>query len=121
LWLQPRRLGNPAISREINFEPDKSLSVDYISTMSSTETINAIKGLSEEQRQRALQIKTQIDKMEAELQAILRETGNQQAVVDLPSRSIDETQAADLRARLKTFSEDWDRPEAAIYDQSPAR
>jgi hypothetical protein len=41
--------------------------------------------------------------------------------VDLRSRGISEAQASDLRARLKTFAEDWDRPEAAIYDEDPAR
>jgi hypothetical protein len=40
---------------------------------------------------------------------------------DLKSRGIDETQAADLRGRLKTFTEDWDRPEADIYDEDPPR
>jgi hypothetical protein len=37
--------------------------------------------------------------------------------VDLPSRGIDETQAADLRSRLKSISEDWNRPEMDIYDE----
>ena len=41
--------------------------------------------------------------------------------VDLRARGINETQAAELRARLKTFAEDWERPEASIYDQDPAR
>jgi hypothetical protein len=41
--------------------------------------------------------------------------------VDLRERGIDETQAAELRARLKTFAEDWERPEADIYDKDPAR
>jgi len=41
--------------------------------------------------------------------------------VDLRARGIDEPKAAELRARLKTFAEDWDRPEADIYDQDPAR
>ena len=41
--------------------------------------------------------------------------------VDLPARGIGETQATDLRVRLKTFAEDWNRPEAAIYDENPAR
>ncbi len=41
--------------------------------------------------------------------------------VDLPARGIDMTHAAELRARLKTFAEDWNRPEADIYDQDPAR
>jgi hypothetical protein len=83
-----------------------------------TEAINAIKGLSEEQQQHARQIQAQIETMEAELQAILRESAKQSTIVDLPSRNIDEPQAADLRAR---FSEDWDRPETSIYDQPPAR
>jgi hypothetical protein len=33
--------------------------------------------------------------------------------VDLRERGIDESQAADLRRRLATFAEDWDRPEMA--------
>jgi len=41
--------------------------------------------------------------------------------VNLPTRGIDEVQAAELRARLKTFAEDWERPEADIYDKDPAR
>jgi hypothetical protein len=36
--------------------------------------------------------------------------------VDLAERGIDEHQAADLRQRLKTFGEDWNRPEMDIYD-----
>jgi hypothetical protein len=41
--------------------------------------------------------------------------------VDLRARGVDENHAAELRARLKTFAEDWERPEANIYDQDPAR
>jgi hypothetical protein len=40
---------------------------------------------------------------------------------DLAARGIDETQAADLRARLKTFAEDWNRPEDDVYDEDPPR
>jgi hypothetical protein len=36
--------------------------------------------------------------------------------VNLPQRGIDEEQAADLRARLATFAEDWNSPEMDIYD-----
>ena len=36
--------------------------------------------------------------------------------VDLASRGIQPEQAADLRARLKSFAEDWDRPEMEAYD-----
>jgi hypothetical protein len=40
--------------------------------------------------------------------------------VDLRSRGIDEAQAAELRARLSTFSEDWESPEMADYDDYEA-
>ena len=38
------------------------------------------------------------------------------ASVDLQERGISEEQAADLRRRLATFAEDWDRPEMGVYD-----
>jgi hypothetical protein len=41
--------------------------------------------------------------------------------VDLRARGVDEAQAAELRARLKTFAEDWERSEADIYDHDSAR
>jgi hypothetical protein len=41
--------------------------------------------------------------------------------VDLRSRDISDAGAADLRARLKTFAEDWERPEASVYDEHTAR
>ena len=34
----------------------------------------------------------------------------------LPELGIDEAQAADLRARLRAFAEDWESPEMDIYD-----
>jgi uncharacterized protein (DUF169 family) len=51
----------------------------------------------------------------------LEEAAADYRAVDLRSRGISEVQARDLRARLKTFAEDWERPEAAIYDEDPAR
>ena len=41
--------------------------------------------------------------------------------VDLQGRDIDESQAADLRRRLATFAEDWERPEMNAYDELPPR
>ena len=55
------------------------------------------------------------------IQEVLRRARPTNGSVDLAKRGIQEAQAADLRARLKTFAEDWDRPEAAIYDEDPAR
>jgi len=40
--------------------------------------------------------------------------------IKLSSRNIDEVQAADLRARLTTFSEEWISPEMDIYDNYDA-
>ena len=36
--------------------------------------------------------------------------------INLHERGIEEEQAANLRARLSTFAEDWDSPEMNIYD-----
>lgn len=36
--------------------------------------------------------------------------------IDLKAQGIDEFQAADLRARLKTFAADWDDAEMDVYD-----
>lgn len=41
--------------------------------------------------------------------------------VDLKARGIDERQAADLRSRLKSVAEDWDRPEMDVYDEPDPR
>lgn len=40
--------------------------------------------------------------------------------VDLRERAINETQAAELRAQMQTFAEDWDSPEMALYDNYDA-
>jgi hypothetical protein len=40
--------------------------------------------------------------------------------IDLRARGIDKVRAADLRARLATFAEDWDSPEMDIYDEYDA-
>ena len=40
--------------------------------------------------------------------------------IDLRARGIDESQAAEWRARLAPFAEDWDSPEMSIYDNYDA-
>jgi hypothetical protein len=40
--------------------------------------------------------------------------------IDLRALGVDENQAADLRARLATFVEDWERPEMDAYDDYDA-
>ena len=36
--------------------------------------------------------------------------------IDLPTRGIDRKRAADLRAWLAAFVEDWESPEMGVYD-----
>ena len=36
--------------------------------------------------------------------------------INLRARGIDETQAAEMRARLASFAEDWESPEMDVYD-----
>lgn len=40
--------------------------------------------------------------------------------IDLRERGIDEETAADLRARLQPFAEDWESPEMNVYDDYDA-
>ena len=73
----------------------------------------------------AAQIINELPKLTtAELQAVrqkLAELTAENSPVALHDHGISEAQAADLRSRLKTFADDWERPEASIYDESPAR
>ena len=41
--------------------------------------------------------------------------------IDLRAQGIDEPQAADLRARLATFIDDWASPEMDVYDNYDGR
>ena len=43
------------------------------------------------------------------------------SAVDLRARGVDEAQAADLRARLQAFADDWYRPEMDVYDAPETR
>lgn len=56
-----------------------------------------------------------------EQQAFMHELFRRHPTVDLRKRGIGEAQAADLHARLKTFAEDWNRPEMNVYDETPPR
>jgi hypothetical protein len=38
-------------------------------------------------------------------------------LINLAERGIDIDRAAELRSRLQTFAQDWNRPEMAIYDE----
>jgi hypothetical protein len=40
--------------------------------------------------------------------------------IDRRARGLDEAQAAELRAQLGTFAEEWNRPDMALYDHYDA-
>jgi hypothetical protein len=80
--------------------------------VSASEIIKELPKLSDAERQAVL------DKLR---ELVQHEKSANYRAVDLQSRGVTEEQASDLRARLKTFAEDWERPEAAIYDEDPAR
>ena len=82
--------------------------------MSAAEIINELPRLTEGERRAVL------DKLLA-LDSRLGESPVPYRAVDLRERGIDAAQAADLRARLTPLAEDWNRPEAAIYDEDPPR
>lgn len=42
--------------------------------------------------------------------------GQKKESIDLQSRGINREQAANLRARLQSFAEDWNCPEMDVYD-----
>ena len=52
-----------------------------------------------------------------EKEAFVRELLQRLPSVDLRGRGIEEAQASYQRARLKTFAEDWDRPEMDVYNE----
>ena len=78
------------------------------SSVSASEIIKELPKLSESERRAVL------DKLR---ELVGHEKPTNYRAVDLRSRGISEQQARDLRSRLKTFAEDWERPEAAIYDE----
>ena len=102
--------------------------------MSASEIIKELPKLSEAERRTVLNKLRELavrdedvrlgeqaaDEQAADIDRLEEAAGDYRAV-DLRSRGISEVQARDLRARLKTFAEDWERPEAAIYDEDAAR
>jgi hypothetical protein len=87
--------------------------------VSTTEIIDALPRLTEAERRLVLNRLREL--AEQQQGSRLEEAASIYGSVDLESRGIGHAQAGDLRARLKTFAEDWDRPEASIYDEDPAR
>lgn len=117
------------------FENDNHPRTAYIHPMNKAEILAELPLLTKEER---FEIRVKLAEMDGDgwLDADDPLTGAEKALlearledmekhpdntVDLRSRGIDEVQAANLRARLKTFADDWGRPEASIYDEDTAR
>jgi hypothetical protein len=107
---------------------------DYNFAVSASEIIKELPKLSEAERRAVLKKLRELAVQDEDVRLCEQAAGEQAAeldrleeaaadyrAVDLRSRGISEAQAGNLRARLKTFAEDWDRPEATIYDEDPAR
>lgn len=102
--------------------------------MSASEIIKELPKLSETERRAVLNKLRELSEQDEDIRAYNTAADEQAAAldrmeeqsvayhaVDLRSRGISEAQGADLRARLKTFAEDWERPEASVYDKDSAR
>jgi hypothetical protein len=72
--------------------------------MSTAELLNELAKLSPAERQEIVRRLSEMDR----------------EAIDLRVRGIDAGSAADLRARLARFAEDWDSPEMAAYDRYDA-
>lgn len=87
--------------------------------MSIGEIISELPRLTEAERQRVLEKLRELSGHREDIG--LKEPATVYGGVNLRDRGIGEAQALNLRARLQAFAEDWDRPEASIYDEDPAR
>jgi hypothetical protein len=98
--------------------------------VSASEITKELPKLSESERRAVLEKLRELAVRDEEVQACedaadeqaaeldrLEEAAADDHVVDLRSRGVSEAQADDRRARLRAFAEDWERPEAAIYDE----
>lgn len=72
--------------------------------MSTAELLNELAKLSPAERQEIVRRLSEMDR----------------EAIDLRARGIDAGSAAELRARLARFAEDWDSPEMVAYDHYDA-
>jgi hypothetical protein len=90
--------------------------------MSASEIVKELPNLTEAERRLVFdKLRELVTENDTSSPAHLSEKTGAYKVINLPDRGINQNQAADLSARLKTFAEDWNRPEASIYDEDPAR
>ncbi|NEU72732.1 hypothetical protein PI95_009145 [Hassallia byssoidea VB512170] len=73
--------------------------------------LQSVEGIYQNGKVELLQVPTDVDQARV-IVTFLPKSGS----VDLPSRGINQEQAANLRARLQSFAQDWDSPDMAAYD-----
>ena len=73
--------------------------------------LQSVEGIYQNGKVELLQVPTDVDEARV-IVTFLPKSGS----FDLPSRGINQEQAANLRARLQSFAKDWQRPDMAAYD-----
>jgi uncharacterized membrane protein len=74
--------------------------------------LQSVEGIYQNGKVELLQVPTDVDEARV-IVTFLPKSGS----VDLPlSRGINQEQAANLRARLQSFAQDWERPDMDAYD-----
>ena len=73
--------------------------------------LQSVEGIYQNGKVELLQVPTDVDEARV-IVTFLPKSGS----FDLPSRGITPGQAANLRARLQTFAQDWERPDMDVYD-----
>jgi hypothetical protein len=73
--------------------------------------LQSVEGIYQNGKVELLQLPTDVDEARV-IVTFLPKSGS----FDLPSRGINQEQAANLRARLQSFAQDWENPDMEAYD-----
>lgn len=89
--------------------------------MTAQEIIDQLATLTDAERRRILIRLRALTDCDSAVPLPISATASSHTDVNLQEMGMSKLQAADLRARLQTFAEDWDREEASVYDEHPSR
>jgi hypothetical protein len=73
--------------------------------------LQSVEGIYQNRKVELLQLPTDVNEARV-IVTFLPKSGS----FDLPSRGINQEQAANLRGRLQSFAQDWERPDMEAYD-----
>jgi hypothetical protein len=73
--------------------------------------LQSVEGIYQNGKVELLQLPSDVDEARL-IVTFLPKSGS----FDLPSRGINQEQAANLRARLQSFAQDWERPDMEAYN-----